>query len=87
MAREWNSTSSTQGILTRVLGSEPATPLSQEVAACKFMDLSKPVAKLSFFRLSRPWAPHQKFGWNTENNRLNKMILGRLGQFNEFHCE
>jgi len=28
MAREWNSTSSTTGLLRRVLGSEPATPLS-----------------------------------------------------------
>ena len=29
MAREWNSTSSTTGLLPRVLGSEPATPLSR----------------------------------------------------------
>jgi len=28
MALEWNSTSSTTGLLPRVLGSEPATPLS-----------------------------------------------------------
>jgi len=31
MAREWNSTSSTTGLLPRVLGSEPATPLSPEL--------------------------------------------------------
>jgi len=30
MAREWNSTSSTTRLLPRVLGSEPATPLSTQ---------------------------------------------------------
>jgi len=30
MAREWNSTSSTTGLQPRVLGSEPATPLSDD---------------------------------------------------------
>jgi len=31
MALEWNSTSSTTGLLPRVLGSEPANPLSISV--------------------------------------------------------
>jgi len=35
------------------------------------------------FRLSRPRAPHHKFNWIIENNRLNKMTLGHLGQFDE----
>jgi len=39
-----------------------------------------------FFRLSRPRAPHQKFSLKTENNKLNKMTLGHLDQFDEIHC-
>jgi len=39
MAREWNSTSSTTGLLSRVLGSEPAIPLSSEATNSYVYDL------------------------------------------------